>query len=112
MSNPRNRVLNFRASDDESEWIEKKFALSESRNKSEFLRKIILYGYVVKCDMSEVQNLFKLMNNISNNLNQIYHKAKAINSPFLMELEMMKSEVEEVWQLLKFMQSTLQKLKP
>lgn len=112
MSKPRNKVYNFRANEYETDIIESKFRLSESDNRSDFLRKIIMYGIVVKYDEELMKNIFRMMSSAVNNLNQIYFKAKEQNSPLLAEIEIVKLEVEEVWQLLKSIQSILQKRKP
>lgn len=112
MSEPRNKVYNFRANVYETDFIESKFRLSESDNRSDFLRKIIMYGIVVKYDEEQMKNIFRMMSSAVNNLNQIYFKAKEQNSPLLAEIEIVKLEVEEVWQSLKSIQSILRKRKP
>lgn len=112
MSDARNKVYNFRANESVSEIIETKFKLSNCKTKSDFIRSMIFNRMVVKYDESQLQKIFSLMNNITNNLNQISLKARATNSPYVMEIEQLKGEVDEVWQLLKSMQSILLKLKP
>ena len=112
MSDVRNKVYNFRANESVSEIIETKFKLSNCKTKSDFIRSMIFNRMVVKYDETQLRKIFSLMNNITNNLNQISLKARAINSPCVMEIEQLKGEVDEVWQLLKSMQSILLKLKP
>jgi len=60
--------------EEENEIFEAKFRLSGKQNKSDFLRQLILEGFVYEIDFSEIQRNNYLLSNISNNINQIAHR--------------------------------------
>ncbi|HEX3016764.1 MAG TPA: plasmid mobilization relaxosome protein MobC [Caproicibacter sp.] len=61
----------------EVEFLNKKMQVAGIKNKSAYLRKMALGGYIIHMDFSELQELINAFNRIGNNLNQI---AKVANT--------------------------------
>lgn len=108
----REKVYRFRANDEESELIEKKYTLSSCKSMSDFFRQMILYGIVVKYDESNFKKTYDLFKKISNNFNQIAVRANATSRVYTEDIERIAKEIDEIWLLLNTIQSELQKLKP
>lgn len=73
----RNIQLKLFISPEEAEFIEKKMQEAGIRNKSAYLRKMALDGYIIRVDFTELQKFIDALNRIGNNLNQI---AKVANT--------------------------------
>ena len=73
--NKRDLYLKVRVSQAEMAAIKKKFANSGMSTLSGFMRAMIFEGYIVHIDENELKRLNVLANNISNNINQIAHRA-------------------------------------
>jgi hypothetical protein len=50
------------------------------RNREAYIRKMILDGYIVRLDLSDVRKMVKLLSNATSNLNQIARRANETRS--------------------------------
>ena len=106
MSNrTRKHPVQFYLNDDEQYILDEKFRLSKMKNKSAFLRKMILYGFVYDVDYSHIREMNTLLGNISGNLNQITKRINTTNSVYKKEMEDIKELMDQIWQLQKSMVS-------
>ena len=82
MSQNRTRTtrLCFRVSEHEHDLITSKMEQAGIRNKEAYLRKMSIDGYVIKLDLSDIQELIRLLRNVSNNMNQIAKRANETRS--------------------------------
>ena len=108
----REKMYRFRANEEESELIEKKYMLSSCQSMSDFFRQMILYGMVVKYDEKQLDRMSDLIEKISLNFNQIAVRINSTNRSYAEDIAQMKQEMKEIWQLQKSIQLQLQKLKP
>ncbi|MDL2231985.1 MobC family plasmid mobilization relaxosome protein [Ruminococcaceae bacterium OttesenSCG-928-L11] len=67
----------FKLSPQEWDWLEKKMALAGIRNKSAYIRKMCIDGYVIRLDLPELKECSRLLRSASNNLNQIARRANS-----------------------------------
>ena len=106
MSNrTRKHPVQFYLNDDEQYILDEKFRLSKMKNKSAFLRKMILYGFVYDVDYSHIREMNTLLGNISGNLNQITKRINTTNSVYKKEMEDITELMDQIWQLQKSMVS-------
>ncbi len=68
------------------------------KNRSAYLRKMALDGYIVKLDMDDIHEMIRLLRNATNNLNQIARKANANGSIYGAEISAMQSKQDEIWE--------------
>lgn len=61
-------------SQEELDMIHWKMANMGIKNRSAFLRKMALDGYIVNLDMDDIHEMIRLLRNTTNNLNQIAKK--------------------------------------
>ncbi|QNK41195.1 plasmid mobilization protein [Caproicibacter fermentans] len=86
----RNVQIKFFLSPKEAEFIEKKMQEAGIRNKSAYLRKMALDGYIIRIDFTELQKFIDALSRIGNNLNQIAKVANTygeVSMPVVHEFE-------------------------
>ena len=112
MKKPREKVYRFRVNDDEYELIENKFRQSSCDTLSDFFRTLIMYGIIVKYDDQQLKKISDLVKKTSDNFNQIAVRINSTNRVYAEDISLMREELDEIRQSLKFIQSQLLKLKP
>lgn len=70
-------------------------------NRSAYIRKMILDGYIVKLNLKELREMTVLLSRYGNNLNQIAKKLNTTGSIYEEEIGVIQREHEEIWQLAK-----------
>ena len=94
-------------SDEEARILEDKFKASGINSKSDFIRRLILEGFVLEVDFSEIQRNNFLLSNIANNVNQVAHRCNETRSVYQSDIDELKKEIDKIWQLQKSMLSML-----
>ena len=85
-------------SQEELDAIHQKMAEIGVKNRSAYLRKMALDGYIVKLDMDDIHEMIRLLRNATNNLNQIAKKANATGSVYGAEINEMLARQDEIWE--------------
>ena len=85
-------------SQEELNIIHQKMSEIGVKNRSAYLRKMALDGYIVKLDMDDIHEMIRLLRNATNNLNQIARKANANGSIYGAEISAMQSKQDEIWE--------------
>ena len=93
--------------EEENRILTEKMQLTKERNKSAFIRRMILEGYLLEVDFSELNRYNFLLSNISNNINQIAHRINETRSIFQSDIDSIKEEMKKLWQLQRSMLSSL-----
>ncbi|WP_368250226.1 MULTISPECIES: MobC family plasmid mobilization relaxosome protein [Lachnospiraceae] len=101
----RTNPVQFYLNDDEQYILDEKFRLSGMKNKSAFLRKLILYGYVYDVDYSYLRNYNTELGRISSNLNQIAKRINSTGNIYQEDIDEVKELMNEVWRTQKSMLS-------
>lgn len=68
------------------------------QNRSAFVRKMALDGYIVKLDLDDIQEMIRLLRNATNNLNQIAKKANSGNGLYGADIADMQAKQDEIWE--------------
>lgn len=102
--NRQNQIHIF-VSEDEKYILEKKFELSKMKSKSDFLRKLILYGYVYEVDYSYLREYNSELGRISASLNQIAKRVNSTNNIYKDDILELKEMMTELWHTQKSMLS-------
>jgi len=101
----RQNRLTLRLSDDELYILEQKCKASHMKDKSSFLRHLILYGYVYDIDYSELREYNAALAKIGNNLNQIAKRMNATGNVYKADVNEVKELMQKVWHTQKSMLS-------
>lgn len=107
----RDRLIKFMVSADEYDFIKNKAALSGSKNLSCYLRKMAITGRIIKYNGEEFSDIKKGISRIGNNVNQIAVRVNKTGSIYYDDLQEIKEKVNELWQSVLSIQSTLQSKK-
>ncbi len=78
--------------------IHRKMANMGIKNRSAFLRKMALDGYIVNLDMDDIHEMIRLLRNTTNNLNQIAKKTNSGGTIYGAEISAMLEKQDEVWE--------------
>lgn len=97
--NSRSTQLHFVVSEQELDRIRQRMEECGVANLSAFLRKMALDGYIIHLDMTEVQELTRLLRICSNNLNQYAKRANEVGSVYAADIEDLHLRLNEIWEL-------------
>jgi len=93
----RNIQLHFYVSELEAERIKERMEQSGIRNLSAYLRKMAVDGYVIHLDMSDIQEMTRLLRICSNNLNQYTRRANETGSVYAADVEDLRARLDGLW---------------
>lgn len=96
----RNLEQKFFISDKEAELLKIKMEEAGVRNKSAYLRKMALDGYIIKQDFTPVKDVIGELNRIGNNLNQMTKIANTYGDVYLTELQSIREGIDKIWRQL------------
>jgi len=97
---------------DESELalIREKMTAANIRNKEAYFRRMVLGGYVLRLDFSDVREMTRLLSNATNNLNQIARRANSDGSLFAADIQKVQADYELLWGQVKLILQKLAKI--
>ena len=95
----RNQELRALFTPEEVEQLKQRMAEAGVKNRSAFLRKMVLDGYIVKLDTSDIREMITLLRSCSNNLNQIAKRVNSTNSVYGADIADMQVKQDEIWEL-------------
>ena len=67
-------------------------------NRSAYVRKMALDGYIVKLDMDNIHEMIRLLRNATNNLNQMAKLANTTGSIYEADISDMQARQDEIWE--------------
>ncbi len=94
--NRKNQLI-LRLSDDEKYILDVKCKNAEYRNKNDYLRHLILYGYTYFVDYSELHDYNVNQSRISKSLNQIAARISSTGNTYQDDIEEVKELMKQVW---------------
>ena len=91
--------LHIMLSEKELQQLQKHIAEAEIINRSTFIRKMLLDGYILNVDISPLKELISLQRRCVNNLNQITAYAKT-HGAYEKELAALQKSYADLWEKL------------
>ena len=88
--------INFWASQEEHELIQRKMELAGVRNMSAYLRKVAIDGYVVRLDLPELRDLVSNVRRSGANLNQLTRRVNETGRFYEADLEDLRQSQERL----------------
>ena len=95
----RKIVLRVPVTPEERELIRQKMALLHTRNFSAYARKMLIDGYVVHIDTTDIRAQTAELQKIGVNVNQIAKRVNATGSVYQEDIEEIKGVLAEIWRL-------------
>ena len=99
--------MNFYVDEDEKAAIKLKMQKMNMRNQSLYLRKMALEGRIIQVDYSVFNDIAKQISGVSRNINQIAKRVNATDSIYKEDIAQIRETQEEIWRLLKSIESRL-----
>ena len=93
----RNIPLYVRVTKEEDELIEERMKAAKIGNKSAYMRKMAIDGYVINVELKEIIEAVRLLRYSSNNLNQIAKHANETGSIYKDDVEEMRNNYKDLW---------------
>ena len=101
----RDNQIILRLNDDERYILDAKCKKAEYKNRNDYLRHLILYGYTYFVDYSELHDYNINLSRISKSLNQIAARLNSTGNIYSEDMEEVKELMKQVWRTQKSMLS-------
>ena len=89
--------VEFVISEQEADLIKERMAELGITNLSAYLRKMAVDGYIIHLDMSDIQEMIRLLRICSNNLNQFARRANETGSVYAADVEDLRARLDNLW---------------
>lgn len=93
----RDVQFHFMVSGQEAEQIRERMAQAGIVNLSAYLRKMAVDGYIIHLDMSDIQEMIRLLRICSNNLNQYARRANETGSIYAADVDDLHTRLDSLW---------------
>jgi len=103
----RRELIKFYVTQEELALIKKKMEDARIRNRSAYLRKIAIDGYVIYLDYAYLKDHTRQIRMVGININQIAHHLNATGEIYKADLASIKKMLEEIWRLQRSILSSL-----
>ena len=97
----RKRAITLRVPVTEAEraLIEEKMKLIPTTNFAAYARKILIDGYIIQVDHSDIKTMTAEIQKIGVNVNQIARRVNATGSAYQEDIDEIKGVLNEIWRL-------------
>ena len=89
--------VEFVMSEQEAELVKGRMAELGITNLSAYLRKMAVDGYIMHLDMSDIQEMIRLLRICSNNLNQYARRANETGSIYAADMDDLRTRLDSLW---------------
>ena len=103
----RKMVLRCPVTDEERKLIEHKMSLVLINQIGTYLRKMAIDGYIIYTDTKDIRAMNKELQRIGRNINQIAKRVNSTSSIYQADIEELKGNLQNIWQLQRTILSTL-----
>ena len=95
--NKKSVRVEFVMSEQDAELVKGRMAELGITNLSAYLRKMAVDGYIIHLDMSDIQEMIRLLRICSNNLNQYARRANETGSIYATDVEDLRTRLDGLW---------------
>ena len=89
--------VEFVMSEQEAELVKGRMAELGITNLSAYLRKMAVDGYIIHLDMSDIQEMIRLLRICSNNLNQYARRANETGRIYAADVDDLRTRLDSLW---------------
>ena len=102
----RKIVLRVPVTPEERELIEQKMSLLHTKNFSAYARKMLIDGYIVNMDTTDIRAQTAEIQKIGVNVNQIAKRLNSMGPVYAQDIEDIKGALAQIWQLQRYILSS------
>lgn len=95
--NKKSVRVEFVMSEQEAELVKGRMAELGITNLSAYLRKMAVDGYIIHLDMSDIQEMIRLLRICSNNLNQYARRANETGNVYAADVDDLRTRLDGLW---------------
>lgn len=95
--NKKSVRVEFVISEQDAELVKGRMAELGITNLSAYLRKMAVDGYIIHLDMSDIQEMVRLLRICSNNLNQYARRANETGSIYAADVDDLRTRLDSLW---------------
>ncbi len=95
--NKKSVRVEFVMSEQDAELVKGRMAELGITNLSAYLRKMAVDGYIIHLDMSDIQEMVRLLRICSNNLNQYARRANETRSIYAADVDDLRTRLDSLW---------------
>ena len=100
----------FYLNEQEQALLAEKMAEANIQNREAYIRKMVLDGYVIKMDFTDVKRMIWLLSNATNNLNQVAKRANETRSVATADVRALREDYEKLWRVARKLGKKLENL--
>lgn len=97
----RNIDIRFFVNQEEREMIDRRMAQAGMKNQRAYLLKMAVDGRVINVEFESVNEMVRLLANVSNNINQIARRANETGNIYAADLDEIRNRYDEIWAQMK-----------
>jgi hypothetical protein len=86
------------ASEEEAALIRRRMAETGTDNFSAFARKMLIDGYFINIDLSDVREMVRLLKNAADNINQIAKRTNETRNIYAADVEELRRRYHSLWE--------------
>ena len=95
----RNHFMKIRLTQQEYDYIMEKYKNSRCDNFSDFVRRCIFDGVILQIDKDKLQDMFRKLNGINNNVNQMKLRVTKNDDTYLKDFEEIEEQIYAIWRI-------------
>ena len=96
MEEQRNKGIYIKFTEHELELLREKMGNANIKNRSGFIRKLAIDGYVIQLDIKELKEVSRLLSITANNVNQIAKVANSTGNIYVQDIEELGNKLKEI----------------
>lgn len=96
MAEQRNKGIYIKFTEHELELLKQKMINANIKNRSGFIRKMAIDGYVIQLDIKELREISRLLGITANNVNQIAKVANSTGNVYVQDIEGLESNLKAI----------------
>lgn len=95
----RSVQLIIRVTEAEKDFVQQKMALLKTQNLSAYACKMMIDGYIINVDHTDIKNHAAQLQHIGNNINQIVKRMHQTGSLYIPDVAEIKKLLHDIWLL-------------
>lgn len=96
MTEQRNKGIYIKFTKHELELLKQKLKNANTKNRSGFIRKLAIDGFVIQLDIKELKEVSRLLSITANNVNQIAKAANITGNVYRQDIEGLDGNLKEI----------------
>jgi len=83
--------------------------IAKTKNKTAYLRKMAVDGYILNVDFSEFRQMFADISGASQNINQIARRINSTDNVYSDDILEIQKRIEDIWKTVKSIDRSIRK---